>query len=186
MESQIGRRWLREQTYVEDGVADVATRLQEKRDGDKDAEDSGMDVEVPENSKVDLVAYGNMMVSPETQQRTVKVKPVNTNTMGPVERHNHLIKEAKSLAEVASRTSANTHVASIVLFALTNGMTGHDTTGLTTALEALLGELPSMVAHGQKKSVKGNVYSYEHTMLSLINVVYVWAVIVGLNLFHPN
>ena len=37
MESQIGRRWLREQTYVEDGVADVATRLQEKRDGDKDA-----------------------------------------------------------------------------------------------------------------------------------------------------
>ncbi len=153
MESQIERRWLREQTYVEDGVADVATRLQEKRDGEKDAEDGGMDVEVPENSKVDLVAYGNMMVSPETQQRMVKVKAVNTNTMGLVERHNHLIKEAKSLAEVASRTP-NTHVASIVLSALTKGMTGHDTTGLTTALEALLGELPSMVAHGQKKASK--------------------------------
>ncbi len=73
MESQIGRRWLREQTYVEDGVADVATRLQEKHDGDKNGEESGMDVEVPEDSKVDLVGKGNMMVSPEIQQRTVKV-----------------------------------------------------------------------------------------------------------------
>jgi hypothetical protein len=155
VESQLGRRWLREQTYVEDGVADAATRLQETRDGDKDAEDSGMDDEVPENSKVDLVAYGNMMVSPETQQRTVKVKPVNTKRMGPVERHNHLIKEAKSLAEVGSRTPANnTHVASIVLSALTKGMTGHDTTGLTTTLEALLGQLPSMIAHGQQKASK--------------------------------
>jgi hypothetical protein len=98
VESQIGRRWLREQTYVEDGVADVATRLQEKRDGDKNAEESGMDVEVPEYSKVDVVGNENMMVSPETQQRTIKIKPVNTNSMGPVERHNHLIKEAKSLA----------------------------------------------------------------------------------------
>jgi hypothetical protein len=58
------------------------------------------------------------------------------------------------LAEVASRTPAHTHVASIVLSALTKGMTGHDTTGLTTALEALLGELPSMVAHGLKKASK--------------------------------
>jgi hypothetical protein len=63
---------MREQTYVKDGVVDVATRLQEKRDGEKDAEDGGIDVEMPENSKVDLVAYGNMMVSPETQQRTAK------------------------------------------------------------------------------------------------------------------
>ena len=107
--------------------------------------------------------------------------------MGPVERHNHLIKEAKSLAEVASRTPADTHVACIVLSALTKGMTGHDTTGLTTSLEALLGELPSMVAHGQKKASKVMcIVMSIFIMLSLINVVYVWAVIVGLYLFHPN
>jgi hypothetical protein len=62
-----------------------------------------------------------MMVSPEIQQRTVKVNVVNTrnmNIMTPIERHNHLLREGKSSAEVASRTPVNTHVASIVLCAL--------------------------------------------------------------------
>jgi hypothetical protein len=145
VEFQIGRRWLREVTYVEDGVVDVATRMHDEGNGGIYADDSISNAEMP----------GNMTVSPEAQQRTVKVKAVNTSGMGPVERHNHLMKEGKCLAEVASRTPGNTHVASIVLSTLTKGMTGHDSAGLKTALEALLGELPSMVSHGQKISVKG-------------------------------
>jgi hypothetical protein len=145
VEFQIGRRWLREVTYVEDGVVDVATRMHAEGNGGTYADDSMSNAEMP----------CNLTVSPKTQQRTVKVKAVNTSGMGPVERHNPLMKEGKCLAEVASRTPGNTHVASIVLSTLTKGMTGHDTAGLKTALEALLGELPSMVSHGQKISIKG-------------------------------
>ncbi len=67
--------------------------------------------------------------------------------MGLIERHNHVMKEGKCLAEVASRTPGNTHVASIVLATLTRAMKGHATAGLKMALEALLGELPSIVSH---------------------------------------
>jgi hypothetical protein len=145
VECQIGRRWLREVTYMEDGVVDVATRMHDEENGGTYADASVSNAEMPDN----------VTVSHETQQRTVEVKSINTSGMGPVERHNHLIKEGKSLAEVASRTPGNTHVAAIVLSALTKGMTGHNTAGVKTALEALLGELPSMVSHGQKISVKG-------------------------------
>ena len=119
------------------------------------ADDSIIDVEMPANSKVDSDPYRNVMVSPETEQRTLKAKTVKTSTMGPVERHNHLLKEAKSLAEVASRTSATAHVASLVLSTLTKALTGHNKR-----------ELPSMVGHGQKRIVKGVVCSYEYIRIS--------------------
>ena len=145
VEFQIGQRWLREVKYVEDGVVDVATRMHDEGKGGTYADNSESNAEMP----------GNMTVSHETQQRTVKVKTVNVSGMSPVERHNHVMKEGKCLAEVSSRTPGNTHVASIVLSTLTRAMTGQDTAGLKTALEALLGELPSIVCNGQKISVKG-------------------------------
>lgn len=145
VEFQIGQRWLREVKYVEDGVVDVATRMHDEGKGGTYADNSESNAEMP----------GNMTVSHETQQRTVKVKTVNVSGMSPVERHNHVMKEGKCLAEVSSRTPGNTHVASIVLSTLTRAMTGQDTAGLKTALEALLGELPSIVSNGQKISVKG-------------------------------
>ena len=66
------------------------------------------------------------------------------------------------MAEVASRTPVNAHVASIALATLTKGMLDHDMAGLKTAMEALTLELPSMVGQELKKSVKGSVCSYHH------------------------
>jgi hypothetical protein len=166
VDSQIGRRWLRELTYVEDGRVDIATRMQDEGYEHNDADDSIIDVEMPAKSKVDSDPYRNVMISPETEQRTLKAKTVKTSTMGPVERHNHLLKEAKSLAEVASRTSATTHVASLVLSTLTKAMTGHNAAELSTCLEALLAELPSMVGHGPNRIVKGVDCSYEYIRIS--------------------
>jgi hypothetical protein len=164
---QIGQRWLREKNYVEDGLVDVATRMEDEVDGHNDADEGIGDIEkrMPQNRNADTrsAEYGNLMVSPEIQQRSVNVKAVSTRNMGPVERHNHLVREGKCLAEVASRTPVNTHVASIIVLAtLTKGMLGHDMVGLKTAMEALTLELPSMVGQELKKSVKGSVYSYDH------------------------
>lgn len=151
---------------MEDGVVDVATRMANEGDGHNDADERMGDIEkrMPQNSNADTRSpeYGNLPVSPEIQQRSVNVKAVNTRNMGPVERHNHLVREGKCLAEVASRTPVNTHVASIVLATLTKGMLGHDMVGLKTAMEALTLELPSMVGQELKKSVKGSVCSYHH------------------------
>ena len=159
MEFQIGQRWLSDRQYVEDGLVDVATRTEDEGDGHNDADEGRTDIEMrmPENSIVESVEHGNLMVSPEIQQRSVQVKAINTRNMGPVERHNHLVREGKCLAEVASRTPINTHVASIVLSTLTKGMIGHDMVGLRRAMEALMLELPSMVGQEQKKSVKGSI-----------------------------
>jgi hypothetical protein len=151
---------------VEDGVVNVATRMEDEGGGHNDADKGIGDIEknMPQNSNADTrsAEYGNVMVSPEIQQRSVNVKAVNTRNMGPVERHNHLVREGKCLAEVASRTPVNTHVASIVLATLTKGMLGHDMAGLKTAMEALTLELPSMVGQELKKNVKGRLYSYDH------------------------
>ncbi len=117
------------------------------------ADDGIFDVEMPAYRDGDIDPYSNVMVSPETEKRTIKAKTLNTSTMGPVARHNQLLKEAKSLAEVASRTPASTHVASIVLSTLTKAMTGHNTAELITSLETLLAELRS--SNGSPRA-KGN------------------------------
>jgi hypothetical protein len=66
VDSQIGRRWLRELTYVEDGIlVDIATRMQDEGYGHNDADDGIIDVEMPANSKVDSDPYRNVMVSPD-------------------------------------------------------------------------------------------------------------------------
>ncbi len=74
VECQIGRRWLREVTYVEDGVVDVATRMHDEGNGGTYADDSVSNAEMPDN----------VTLSHETQQRTVKVKSINTSGMGSV------------------------------------------------------------------------------------------------------
>ena len=65
---------------MEDGVVDVATRMEDEGDGHNDADEGIGDTRSAE--------YGNVMVSPEIQQQSVNVKAVNTRNMGPVERHN--------------------------------------------------------------------------------------------------
>ena len=57
-----------------------------------DADEGIGDIEkrMPQNRNADTrsAEYGNLMVSPEIQQRSVNVKAVSTRNMGPVERHN--------------------------------------------------------------------------------------------------
>ncbi len=42
---QIGKRWLREKNYVEDGLVDVATRMENEGDGHNDADERMGDIE---------------------------------------------------------------------------------------------------------------------------------------------
>ena len=164
MGSQIGHRWLREQNYVEDNVVKIATRVLNDSTVDEGNQQDYVDndtvdivTHMTENSTAESVVNVNLLVTQQNSLRTVTVNEVQTRKMTPVERHNHLLRESKCLAEVASRTPVHTHVSSMVLSALTKAMSGHDTAALTTVLEALLGELPSMVGYGQKKAVKGIV-----------------------------
>ena len=166
MGSQIGHRWLREQNYVEDNVVNTATRVLNDSIVDQgnlqdyvnnDTVDIETHISQSQNTTAESGDNVNLLVTQQNSLRTVTVNKVQTRKMTPVERHNHLLRESKCLAEVASRTPVHTHVSSMVLSALTKAMSGHDTAALTTVLEALLGERPSMVGYGQKKAVKGIV-----------------------------
>ena len=155
IDSQVGRRWLRDKVYIEDAaMGHVATRTEHEENGQSPGTGT---CTTSDNCDPDADhdSDGGTLPSPETVQRTVRVMKKDTKNMSPTERHNLLLHESKLLAEVGSRTPGHTHVASIVLASLTKAMSGYDNHDLRTALEALLGELPALVGQPNKKIVTG-------------------------------
>jgi hypothetical protein len=139
-------------------MGNVATRTEHEENGQSHGTCTTSDNCDPD---ADHDSDGGTLPSPETVQRTVRVKKKDTKNMSPTERHNSLLRESKLLAEVGSRTPGHTHVASIVLASLTKAMSGYDNRDLRTALEALLGELPALVGQPNKKIATG--YTLEFT-----------------------